>query len=58
MPKTFSTLKEARKELAKHSECSGVKIWNKKLQKHRSKAQKARIKKPYYVGTYLEWLNL
>jgi hypothetical protein len=50
--KHFATKKEAMKHLNKKPGFSNDKIWRK------IKGQKNRVKKPFVVGTEIEWLNL
>ena len=48
----FKTRAQAKKYLKENNHKYGLKIF-KKLKGHRN-----RVKKPYVVGTELEWLNL
>jgi hypothetical protein len=56
--KLFETLKEAKAELAKKNQfTSGHAIYDRRRAKWRTKAQKARITRRYYVATFIEHLN-
>ena len=46
----FATLKEARQYASEHPH-NGFRVYRKK------KGMPNRFKKPYMVGTYLDWLN-
>lgn len=62
--KTHKTLTEAKAEFKRQTGVpfgsdtfSGVKIWDRRKCKWRTSAQKKALKRPFFVGTQLEWLN-
>lgn len=63
MASHFAKLPEAKKEYEKRTgikydlattALNGTKIFN----RNRNRRNKKKLKRPYFVGTYMEWLNI